>query len=189
MKVGLYFGTFNPIHVGHLIIGEAALNFTDIQQLWFVVSPGSPDKNHQKLLHEFDRFDLVKEAISGQAKMRVTDIEFSLPKPSYTYLTLRKLKEKHPEHEFFIVMGSDNYANLHKWKNIEEIRQQVRFIVYPRSMEEKWMQEDDLAIKIEAPLLQISGTYIRNLIKSEKSIDFLVPEGCSKLIREKRYYQ
>lgn len=189
MKIGLYFGTFNPIHIGHLIIAEAALNFSPIQQLWFVVSPGSPDKNYTKLLHEFDRYDLVREAIAGNPKMKVSDVEFALPRPSYTYLTVQKLQEKHPEHEFYIVMGSDNYANLPKWKNVDELRRRVRFIVYPRSGEAAWNQEDELTTRIEAPLLQISGTYIRQLIKEEKSVEYLVPEGCARMIREKGYYR
>lgn len=190
MKIGLYFGTFNPIHIGHLIIAQAALNGSEIQQVWFVVSPSSPDKNYNKLLHEFDRYDLVREAIRGNPALKVSDVEFSLPKPSYTYATLDKLREKHPEHEFFIIMGSDNYQNIGKWKNVEEIRRKVRFIIYPRSDKESWQKDDDeMVTVIDAPLLQISSTYIRHQIKNDKDVRYLLPEDCSKLIREKGFYR
>lgn len=190
MKIGLYFGTFNPIHIGHLIIAQAALNGSPIQQVWFVVSPSSPDKNYTKLLHEFDRYDLVREAISGNPAMKVSDVEFALPKPSYTYMTLEKLRQKHPEHEFFIIMGSDNYQNLHKWKNVEEIRKQVRFIIYPRNEHESRTNGDDELVHIiDAPLLHISSTYIRQQIKNDKDVRYLLPEDCSRLIREKGFYR
>ena len=189
MKIGLFFGTFNPIHIGHLIIAQAALNDSEIQQVWFVVSPSSPDKNYTKLLHEFDRYDLVREAIRNNPALKVSDVEFSLPKPSYTYATLQKLKEKHPEHEFFIILGSDNYQNIHKWKNAEEIRKQARFLVYPRSEKEYWEKDDELVQVIEAPLLQISSTYIRQQIKNDKDVRYLLPEDCSRLIQKKGFYR
>jgi nicotinate-nucleotide adenylyltransferase len=191
MKVGLFFGSFNPIHTGHLILAQAARDMAGLNQIWFVVSPGSPDKDYSKLLHEFDRLDLVREAIRDNPDFRASDVEFSLPKPSYTYLTLRKLKEKFPEHQFFILMGADNYRNLGRWKNVEEIRQQVRFIVYPRhGAEENPEREDNELVQwIEAPLLEISATQVRSMIKKGLSVRYLIPEDARKLIESKGFYR
>lgn len=191
MKIGLFFGTFNPIHVGHLIIAQSALNQTLLDKIWFVVSPSSPDKEYSKLLHEFDRFDLAFEATKDNPHFKVLDVEFHLPKPSYTYLTIRKLKQDHPENEFTILIGSDNYRGLHKWKNIEELRQQVRFIVYPRPGEEipSDKNENELIQWIQAPMLQISATAIRDLIRNGKSTRYLIPEDSWKLIERKQFYR
>jgi nicotinate-nucleotide adenylyltransferase len=191
MHIGLFFGSFNPVHIGHLILAQAALDMAGLQQVWFVVSPGSPDKDYHKLLHEFDRYDLVFQAIRDNPSFRVSDIEFSLPRPSYTYLTLRKLREKHPDFQFSIIMGADNFENLSRWKNVEEIRQQVRFVVYPRTGVQKpaEAENNDLVKWIEAPLLQISATMIREMIRKGQSIRYLIPEDARKLIESKRFYQ
>ena len=191
MKVGLFFGSFNPIHTGHLILAQAALDMADLNQIWFVVSPGSPDKDYSKLLHEFDRLDLVREAIRDNPDFRASDVEFSLPKPSYTYLTLRKLKEKHPAYQFFILMGADNYRNLGRWKNAEEIRQQVEFIVYPRhgAEENPEKADNELVHWIEAPLLEISATQVRSMIRKGQSVRYLIPEDARKLIESKGFYR
>lgn len=191
MHIGLFFGSFNPVHIGHLILAQAALDMAALQQIWFVVSPGSPDKDYNKLLHEFDRYDLVFEAIRDNPAFRVSDVEFSLPRPSYTYLTLRKLKEKHPEHRFSILMGADNFENLSRWKNVEEIRQQVQFVVYPRIGAEKpaETENNELVSWIEAPLLQISATQVRSMIKKGQSLRYLVPEDARKLIESKGFYR
>lgn len=191
MKIGLFFGTFNPIHIGHLIIAQAALNQAGLDKVWFVVSPSSPDKDYTKLLHEFDRFDLAFEATKDNPDFKVLDVEFQLPKPSYTYLTIRKLKGDNPEHEFFIIVGGDNFKGLHKWKNIEELRQQVRFVVYPRQGEEvpAESKEDELIRWIQAPMLQISATEIRDLVRKGKSTRYLIPEDAWKLMERKGFYK
>jgi len=189
MKIALFFGTFNPIHVGHLIIAQAALAQSDADKVWFVVSPSSPDKDYSKLLHEFDRFDLVREAVRDNPDFKALDIEFHLPKPSYTYLTIRKLKEEYPENEFFILMGSDNFQNLNKWKNIEELRQNVRFIVYPRGSENFEPSDNELCKTIKAPLLNLSSTHLRDMIKKGMSTKYLIPEDAFKLIQQKKFYQ
>ena len=191
MKIGLFFGSFNPIHTGHLILAQAALDMAALDQVWFVISPGSPDKDYSKLLHEFDRFDLVHASIRDNPGFRVSDVEFSLPKPSYTYLTLRKLKEKHPEHEFYILMGADNFHNLDRWKNVEEIRQQVKFIVYPRHSGEHQpeMENNELVQWIDAPLLQISATQVRSMIRKGQSVRYLIPEDARKLLELKGFYR
>jgi nicotinate-nucleotide adenylyltransferase len=189
MRVGLFFGTFNPIHVGHLLIAQSALNSGHVDKVWFIVSPNSPDKDYNKLLHEFDRFDLVYEATRDHPDFKVLDIEFHLPKPSYTYLTLRKLKSDYPENTFFILMGSDNFKNLSRWKNVEEIRQSVRFLVYPRPGQMPEIQEDELVQWIDAPLMEISATAIRHLLKGKGSARYLIPEPALKLIEKKAWYK
>lgn len=190
MKVGLFFGTFNPIHIGHLLIAQAAMNHAKMDKIWFVVSPSSPDKDYRRLLHEFDRFDLVFEAIQANPDFKVLDIEFHLPKPSFTYLTIRKLKENHPENEYFILIGGDNFTNIGRWKNSEELQKNVRFIIYPRDENKVGsLIADDVNIWIDAPYIKISSTYIRQLIQEDKSPKYLVPDPCIKLIEEKGYYR
>lgn len=189
MKIGLFFGTFNPIHIGHLLIAQAAINSGRMDKVWFVVSPNSPDKDYNKLLHEFDRYDLVFEAIRDNPDFKVLDVEFKLPKPSYTYLTIRKLKAEFPKYDFYLLVGSDNYKHLDKWKNIEELRQNVRFLIYPRYMEEGWKKEDELTLILDSPLINISSTFIRSLIKRNLSAKYLVPEDALKLIQKKGFYQ
>ncbi len=189
MKIGLFFGTFNPIHVGHLIVAQAALSQAGLDKVWFVISPSSPDKDYNKLLHEFDRFDLVREAIRDNPDFKALDVEFHLPKPSYTYQTIRKLKADYPENEFFIILGSDNYDNLNRWKNAEELRQNVRFVVYPRSENFEPGSADELVIRIKAPLLQISASAIRELIRENKSTRYMIPDDARNLIEKKGFYR
>jgi nicotinate-nucleotide adenylyltransferase len=189
MKIGLFFGTFNPIHIGHLIIAQAALSQAKLDKIWFVVSPSSPDKDYSKLLHEFDRFDLVREAIRNNPDFKVLDVEFHLLKPSYTYHTLRKLRADFPENEFFIILGSDNFENLNRWKNAEEIRQQVKFVVYPRPGKPIENRDDELVKIIKAPLLQISASEIRDMVSKGQSIHYLIPEDARILMEKKGFYK
>lgn len=189
MKIGLFFGTFNPIHIGHLIVAEAALDQAVLDKVWFIISPSSPDKDYSRLLHEFDRFDLVQEAIRDNLNFKASDVEFHLPRPNYTFQTIRKLKETHPEHQFFIIIGSDNYVNLNRWKNSEEIKASVGFVVYPRPGSEHSTTADPKVKVIKAPLLQISATHIRDLIRTGKSTRYLIPEDAQRLIRKKKFYQ
>lgn len=189
MKVGLYFGSFNPIHVGHLIIANHILNATEIQKIWFVVSPQNPLKKSNSLLNEYDRLHLAKLAIDEDPRITVSDIEFKLPRPSYTVDTLTYLKEKYPEHEFCIIMGSDSYQNLDKWKNFEVLVKNYPIYIYMRpghSLTSKYPVEP---IVVDAPLLQISATDIRNLVKEGKSIRYMVPEKVVEEIERSRYYR
>jgi nicotinate-nucleotide adenylyltransferase len=175
MEVGLYFGSFNPIHIGHLIIANHILNETGLQKIWFVVSPQNPFKKSETLLNEYDRFHLVQKAIEGDDRLKASDIEFSLPKPSYTAHTLAYLREKYPDHVFSIIMGSDSFQNLGNWKNPEAIINNYRLLIYKRpgfEVENKWKAQIQI---MQAPLLEISATYIRDLIKAGKSIKYLVP--------------
>jgi nicotinate-nucleotide adenylyltransferase len=189
MRIGLYFGSFNPVHVGHLIIANHILNNTDLGQLWFVVSPQNPFKNTSSLLNEYQRLHLVNIAIEGEAKLRASNVEFKLPKPSYTIDTLTYLKEKHPEHEFAIIMGSDGFQNINKWKNFETLVKDYPFYIYKRPGFEITETFTATLHIMNAPLLDISSTAIRALIKEKKSIRFLVPDSVKEDIERNAYYR
>jgi nicotinate-nucleotide adenylyltransferase len=189
MKIGLYFGSFNPVHTGHLIIASHILNATELDKVWFIVSPQNPLKASSELLNEYDRLHLVRVAIEEDNRMKASDIEFSLPRPSYTVDTLAYLTEKHPEHEFAVIMGGDSFQNFHKWKNFEVIVKRFRLYVYPRpGFEIKNTHNADLHI-VDAPLLQISATQIRKLIKEGKSIRYMVPDNVREEIEKGNYYK
>lgn len=189
MKIGLYFGSFNPVHTGHLIIATHVVNETDLNQVWLVVSPQNPFKQTASLLNEYQRLHLIKSAIDGENNLRASSVEFNLPKPSYTVDTLTYLKEKFPEHEFFIVMGSDGFQNLHKWKNFEVIVANYSIYIYKRQGFEITDTYGAKVMIMDAPLLEISSTRIRKLIKEKKSIRFLVPDVVKEEIELAGYYK
>ncbi len=177
MKVGLFFGSFNPVHVGHLIIANFMATHTDLKQVWLVVSPQNPLKKKQSLARDHDRLHLVRLAIGDNPKLRASNIEFNLPKPSYTIDTLTYLKEKHPEKEFVLIMGGDNIATLHKWKNYETILANYQIYVYSRPKYDSGPLVHHASVKtFEAPLMDISASYLRKCLKEGKSIQYLVPE-------------
>lgn len=189
MKIGLYFGSFNPIHVGHLIIASHIISNTELEELWFVVSPQNPFKNNNTLLNEHHRLNLVRTAIEGEKKLRASSVEFKLPKPSYTIDTLTYLAEKYPEHIFSIIMGSDSFQNLEKWKNYELLLDKYEILIYKRpgfKVEEKLKGN----IKVmDAPFLEISSTRIRELIRHNKSIRYLVTDAVKEVIENNSYYK
>jgi nicotinate-nucleotide adenylyltransferase len=189
MKIGLYFGSFNPIHIGHLIISNHILNETDLQRIWFVVSPHNPFKNSESLINEYDRLHLVQKAIEGDERLKATDIEFSLPKPSYTVHTLAYLREKYPTYQFSIIMGSDGFQNLGKWKNAEVIIKEYPIIIYNRPGFEVKNNLGANTQVMNAPLLEISATYIRELVKQGKSIKYLVPPVVEEEISSFNFYK
>lgn len=190
MKVGLYFGSFNPIHHGHLIIANYMLQHSALDQVWFVVSPQNPFKQSASLLNAYNRLALVQIAIDGEAKLKASDIEFRLPQPSYTVNTLAYLQEKYPTHQFAIIMGSDSFENLAKWKNYEFILQHCAIYVYRRAGHEVNNTFPNANIIVQdAPLLQISATYIRNSIKQQRSIRYLVPDKVLEEIDRNGYYR
>jgi len=189
MKIGLYFGSFNPIHIGHLIIVNHILNESDLQKIWFVVSPQNPFKIAHNLLNEYDRFHLVQKAIEGDNRLKASDIEFSLPKPSYTVETLAYLKEKYPDHSFSIIMGSDSFQNLGKWKNAEVIIANYPIIIYKRPGFEIDNKSHASIEVLNAPLLEISATHIRELVKTNKSIKYLVPSSVEDEIVACRFFK
>jgi nicotinate-nucleotide adenylyltransferase len=191
MKVGLFFGSFNPIHSGHLILASTVCEEANLDSIWFVVSPQNPFKEKKTLLHEFDRFDLVQKAIEDDSRFAVSDVEFHMPKPSYTVDTLVRLTERFPNYDFHLIMGEDNLSSFHKWKNYQELLKMVSILYYPRETK-KLIKEEILQSakikKVNAAFMQISSTYIRNKIKRKKSVRYLVPEKVAKLIIEKGFY-
>lgn len=189
MKIGLYFGSFNPIHIGHLIIANHVADTTDLQKVWFVVSPQNPLKQSASLLNEYDRLHLINISIEGENKLRTSNVEFGLPKPSYTVDTLTYLIEKFPEHEFSIIMGSDSFSNITKWKNYKVILKNYRLYIYKRpGFEIDNALKKDLII-LDAPLLEISSTRIRELLKKGKSVKYLVPDTVKEEIERNGYYK
>lgn len=190
MKIGLFFGSFNPIHMGHMIIANIMAENTDLKKVWFVVSPQNPFKPSKGLLHEFDRYDMVKAAIADNYKLEVSDVEFNLPKPSYTIHTLAYLTEKHPDKQFKLIIGEDNLEGFIRWKNYQQILEQHGLYVYPRphAQPSELKSHPNVTI-VQAPLLDISATYIRQCVQNKKSIRYLVPEPVENMIRQKGFYQ
>jgi nicotinate-nucleotide adenylyltransferase len=177
MKTGLFFGSFNPIHTGHLIIANYMATNTDLQEVWLVVSPQNPLKSKNSLANDYDRLHLVRLAIEDNPALKASSIEFNLPKPSYTIDTLAYLKEKYPTREFVLIMGGDNIATLHKWKNYEVILANYNIYVYKRpSYSAGDFETHPKVYFFDAPLLDISATYIRNAIRNKQSIRYLVAD-------------
>lgn len=189
MKIGLYFGSFNPIHNGHLIIANIAKHTTDLQQVWLVVSPQNPLKPSHSLLNEYHRLHLVKLAIEDDVHLKASDIEFHLPKPSYTIDTLTYLKEKYPQHEFAIIMGSDSFQNLSKWKNYQKLIASHSIYVYERPGFPIVNQINAQLHIIKAPMLDISASQIRQFIQQGIPIRYMVPDAVAAEIMDNKYYR
>lgn len=191
MKIGLYFGSFNPIHNGHLIIANYIVDNSDLEQIWLVVSPQNPFKTSSVLLNEYDRLFLTRIAVEDEPRLKVSDVEFKLPQPSYTIDTLTYLEEKFPQNEFTIIMGSDSFQNLHKWKNADLILKKYSIIIYerPGHKVKEWIDKGNKIKILNAPLLEISATTIRQNIKQGKSIRYLVPEKVREEIEKSGYYK
>lgn len=188
-RIGLFFGSFNPIHIGHLIIANSMVENGPLDKVWFVVTPKNPLKPGKGLLHEFDRFDLVKAAISDNYRFEASDVEFHLPKPSYTAYTLTHLTEKHPDKQFVLIIGEDNLRNFVKWKNYQQILDNYELFIYPRPgvTNQEIIRHKNIKM-VEAPVLDISATFVRQQIRNRKSIRYLVPETVEKLIESKGFY-
>ncbi len=203
MKVGLYFGTFNPIHVGHLIIANYMTEHVDLDQVWIVVSPQNPLKKKKTLLPDYHRLALVRAAIEDDPKLTVSDIEFHLPIPSYTSTTLAYLKEKHPEHEFSLIMGEDNLRTFHKWYNHELILENHQLYVYPRVMtvqelaaqeegktdENAFAQHKNVIFCEDAPIMKISSSFVRKAISEGKDVRYMLTEPVHKYVEEMHFYE
>ena len=192
MKIGLYFGTFNPIHVGHLIIANHMAEYSGLDQIWLVVTPHNPLKKKSTLLDDHHRLQMVFLATEDYPKLKPSDVEFRLPQPSYTVNTLAHLQEKFPSHEFSLIMGEDNLNSLHKWKNCEVILQNHDIYVYPRINTE--VINPDIAAaasinKVEAPVIEISSTFIRNSIKEGKNVRPLLPEKVWQYVEHNLFYK
>lgn len=189
-NIGLFFGSFNPVHVGHMIIANFIINETDLDEVWMVISPHNPHKEKKSLAKDYDRLVLVELAIGENPKIKASNIEFSLPKPSYTIDTLTYLKEKHPNKEFTLIMGGDNLTSLHKWKNYELILKNHHIIVYQRPNYDLGNLKEHEKVRIlEAPLLSISASYIRSLIKEGKSCQYLVTDKVFNYLNENVMYR
>ncbi len=189
-KIGLFFGSFNPVHVGHMIIAEFMAENADIDKVWMVVSPQNPHKKKNSLANDYDRLHLVELAIGENPKIQASNIEFNLPQPSYTIDTLTYLKEKYPDYQFSLIMGGDNLGTLHKWKNYEQIINQFDILVYKRPQYDLGnLQTHSKVHLFEAPLLNISASYIRQQIKEKKSIRYLVPVAVQEAIESGNIYR
>ena len=190
MKVGLFFGSFNPVHVGHMIIANYMAQHTDLDQVWMVVSPQNPLKKRRTLAKDYDRLYLIDQAIDDNPLLKSSNIEFSLPKPSYTIDTLTYLKEKYPDKQFVLIMGGDNLGSFHKWKNYETILNNHEIYVYKRPTYALGELESHESISLfDAPMMEISSSYIRNEIKEGRSIRYLVPEKVEDHILEAGVYR
>ncbi len=190
MKIGLFFGSFNPIHVGHLIIAEYMATRTDLDQVWFVVSPHNPLKPRNTLANDYLRLELVRRAIGDNPRIGLSDIEFKLPKPSYTIDTLVHLSEKYPQHQFTLIMGGDNVASLPKWKNYEILLRDYPIYVYKRPNYEmgELAQHPSIRIFADVPMMEISATFIRESIKNGLSVKYMVTdEVFEELVRSGTY--
>lgn len=198
MKIGLFFGSFNPVHIGHMAIANYLVEFTDLNQVWFVVSPHNPLKEKKSLLADYHRLRLVQEAIGDDGRFKASDIEFKLSQPSYTINTLTYLKEKFPGKEFALIIGSDNLLTFHKWKNYEEILKQVELYVYPRldvesgskGIKDPGLSKSGARINfVNAPLMEISSTFIREAILTKKDVRHFLPEAVFMYIKEMHFYE
>jgi nicotinate-nucleotide adenylyltransferase len=189
MKIGLFFGSFNPIHIGHLIIASYMANHTDLDQVWLVVSPHNPLKEKSDLINMYDRLEMSKLATEDADNIRVSDVELKLPQPSYTIDTLTHLHEKYPEHQFSLIMGSDNLVSLKKWKNYELILRDYHIHVYPRpGFENAELLNHPAVHMTDTPLMELSATFIRKSVKEKKSIQYFVADKVLRFIESKNLY-
>ncbi|WP_405610953.1 nicotinate (nicotinamide) nucleotide adenylyltransferase [Polaribacter sp. Asnod1-A03] len=192
MKVGLYFGTFNPIHVGHLIIANHMVENSDLDEIWMVVTPHSPFKKKNSLLDNHHRFEMVYRATEKYLKIKPSNIEFNLPQPNYTAHTLAHISDKYPNKEFCLIMGEDNLKSLHKWKNYETILEHHHIYVYPRITDGNFDHQftnNSKIHKVDAPIIQISSTMIRKGVKEQKNIQPLLTEEVWEYLDEMNFYR
>ena len=190
MKIGLFFGSFNPIHIGHLIIANYMATQTDLDKVWLVVSPQNPLKPKKTLARDHDRLHLVRLGIGDNPRLEASNVEFNLPKPSYTVDTLTYLHEKYPEREFALIMGGDNLASLHLWKNYERLLDNYTIYVYRRPLTDVGDLAQSPHVHIfDAPLLDISATYIRECLRQGKSVRYLVPEAVFEYLENSNLYR
>jgi len=190
MKVGLFFGTFNPVHIGHMVIVGYMTEFTDLEQVWFIVTPHNPMKLKQTLLQDYHRLALVREAIADNRKLKASNVEFSLPKPSYTIDTLTYMTEKFSGQEFALILGADNLETFHQWKNYERIIENHSIYVYPRlGFTGGALATHPKVEMTEAPLMEISSSFIRESIKNKKDVRYMIPDSVFKYIEEMHFYE
>jgi nicotinate-nucleotide adenylyltransferase len=190
MKIGLFFGSFNPIHIGHLAIANYMVEFTDLDKLWFVVSPHNPLKKKSTLLADHHRLQMVRAAVEDDSRFQASDVEFKLPQPSYTIDTLTYLKEKYPETEFVVIMGSDGLPTFEKWKNYQHLIELYQRYVYPRpGTDPDLLKNLENGQVVNAPLMDISSTFIRESVAKKKDIRYFLPEKVWQYMREMHFYE
>ncbi len=189
-KIGLFFGSFNPVHIGHLAIAGYMLEFTDLTEVWMVVSPHNPLKKKETLLSDTHRLRLVREAIGDDARIKASNIEFKLPQPNYTIDTLVYLREKYPTNKFVLIMGTDNLQSLHKWKNFEQLLSDYSIYAYKRPGFDSGKFANYPSVKItDAPLMEISSSFIRQAIKDKKDVRYLLAPTVWQYIKEMHFYE
>ncbi len=200
-KIGLFFGTYNPIHVGHLVIANHLANYTELDEVWLVVSPQNPLKKKASLLQDYHRLAMVRVAIEDNPKLKVSDIEFSLPKPSYTSNTLAHINEKYPDYSFALIMGEDNLRTFHKWKNYQEILKNNQIYVYPRILtdQEKLAIDREISNELDkhknimlcsdVPVMKVSASFIRKAVKDKKDVSYLLTRPVFKYLTEMHFYE
>ena len=202
-KIGLFFGTYNPIHVGHLVIANHLANYTELDEVWLVVSPQNPLKKKESLLQDYHRLALVRVAIEDNPRLKASDIEFSLPIPSFTSNTLAHINERYPDYSFALIMGEDNLRTFHKWKNYEDILNNNRVYVYPRVLTEQEKEaplakvETDNGLRNhqnvimcdDVPVMKISASFIRSAIKEKKDVNYLLTQPVFKYLTEMHFYE
>lgn len=190
-KIGLYFGSFNPVHVGHLIIANAMLEHSDMAEVWFVVSPQSPFKERCTLLADHHRLEMVRRAIDDNFRLRACDVEMHLPVPSYTAVTLAKLQEQHPDKQFCLIMGSDNLEGIDRWRNYQALLENYCIYVYPRPGHPatQWASHPSVRMVEQCPFMEISSSYIRQQLAQGKSAQYLLPDSVWKYCTEMHFYE
>ena len=199
-QIGLFFGTYNPIHVGHLIIANYMADFTELDEVWLVVTPHNPFKEKKSLLADYHRLALVREAISENTKIRASDVEFNLPQPSYTIHTLAYLEDQYPDYHFSLIMGEDNLRTVHKWKEHQLMLERHKIYVYPRPLTEQEIEElsnhttdDNIEHpnihRLEAPVMKLSSSFIRNAIKAGKDVRYMLTEPVYRYVKEMHFYE
>lgn len=189
-KIGLFFGSFNPVHNGHLMLANYIVEYTDLDSIWFVVSPQNPFKDKESLLQDRHRFDMLEMAVENDSRFEVCDIEFNMPKPSYTIDTLTRLSELYPETEFHLICGMDNLVNFKKWKNAQEILDNYHLLVYPRKGYEGGDLINHKSVRIiDAPEIEISSTFIRNAVAENKDVRYFMPEKSYNYMIDMNFYK
>lgn len=189
-KIGLFFGSFNPVHNGHLMLANYIVEYTDLDSIWFVVSPQNPFKDKESLLQDRHRFDMLEMAVGNDSRFEVCDIEFNMPKPSYTIDTLTRLSELYPETEFHLICGMDNLVNFKKWKNAQEILDNYHLLVYPRKGYEGGDLINHKSVRIiDAPEIEISSTFIRNAVAENKDVRYFMPEKSYNYMIDMNFYK
>jgi len=197
-NTGLFFGSFNPIHNGHMMIANWMREFAGLDEVWFVISPQNPFKKHQNLLADYHRIELANRALMDYPGFRISTVESKMPKPSYTIDTLTYLQELHPEHLFVLIMGSDQLPDFHRWKNADQILEQYKILVYPRKdqpLSHEAREREEILLGhpavtlVKAPMMEISSSFIREAIGSGKDVRFFVPPPVWEYMQEMHFYE